>query len=122
VVHSYGWYLRRFIREAKAAGVTPIVCSPVPRKVWKDGKISRSSDSYAGWAEKVAAEEAVAFIPLNERVAQRYDAMGPEKVDAMFADPHTHTSLAGAQLNASIVIDALKTLPEMHFADCMRSP
>jgi lysophospholipase L1-like esterase len=122
VVHSYGWYLRHFIREAKAKGVTPIVCSPVPRKVWKDGKISRSTDNYAGWAEKVAAEEGVAFIPLNERVAQRYDAMGPEKVDAMFADPHTHTSLAGAQLNASIVIDALKALPEAHFADCMRNP
>ena len=122
VVHSYGWYLRHFIREAKAAGVTPIVCSPVPRKVWKDGKISRSSDSYAAWAEKVAVEEGVAFIPLNERVAQRYDAMGAEKVDAMFADPHTHTSLAGAQLNASIVSDALKALPEAHFADRMRDP
>jgi lysophospholipase L1-like esterase len=46
VVHSYGWYLRRFIADAKARGATPIVCSPIPRKIWKDGKIARSADSY----------------------------------------------------------------------------
>jgi rhamnogalacturonan acetylesterase len=46
VVHSYGWYLRKFIADAKARGATPIVCSPIPRKIWKDGKIARSADSY----------------------------------------------------------------------------
>jgi hypothetical protein len=44
VVHSYGWYLRRFIADAKARGATPIVCSPIPKKIWKDGKIARSAD------------------------------------------------------------------------------
>jgi lysophospholipase L1-like esterase len=110
VVHTYGWYLRRYIRDAKARGVTPIVCSPIPRKVWRDGKIVRSKDGYAGWAEQVAKAEGVDFIDLNELVAERYDAMGPEKVEAMFADPHTHTSRAGAELNAAIVADALKPL------------
>ena len=107
VVHSYGWYLRRFIREAKARGVTAIVCSPVPRKVWKDGKIVRSAGGYAGWARQVAAEEGSAFIDLNDLVALRYEAMGAERVEAMFADERTHTNRAGAELNASIVAEAL---------------
>jgi rhamnogalacturonan acetylesterase len=38
--------------------------------------------------------------------------MGAEKVEPMFADPHTHTSREGAELNASIVVQGLKALPE----------
>lgn len=38
VVHTYGWYLRKFIADARAAGATPLVCSPVPRKSWHGGK------------------------------------------------------------------------------------
>ena len=110
VVHTYGWYLRQYIREAKAAGATPIVCSPVPRKNWKDGKIVRWSDTHGGWAKQVAAEEHAAFIDLNELIARRYDELGEEKVNALFADPHTHTSRAGAELNAAIAAEALKGL------------
>ncbi len=122
VVHTYGWYLRRFIRDAKARGVTPIVCSPVPRKIWKDGRIVRSPDGYAGWARQVAAEEGVAFIDLNDLVARRYDALGPVQVDALFADEHTHTSLTGAKLTAAIVADALRDLPGHPLQSCLRGP
>ena len=111
VVHTYGWYMRTFIVEARAKGATPILCSLVPRKIWKDGKIARS-ETYAKWAAEVAASEHVAFIDLNEIIARRYDTLGPEKVDGLFGDEHTHTNLAGAELNAACVMDALKALPE----------
>jgi lysophospholipase L1-like esterase len=113
VVHTYGWYLRHYIREARAAGVTPVVCSPVPRRTWQDdGKIARSTaDGYAAWARQVAEEEGVAFIDLNDLVATRYEELGPEPVKALFADAHTHTSRAGAELNAGIVANALRKLP-----------
>jgi lysophospholipase L1-like esterase len=110
VVHSYGWYLRKFIADARARGATPIVCSLVPRKTWKDGKIVRSKDNYAGWAGQVAEAEGVAFVDLNEIIARRYDELGPEKVEPLFGDPHTHTSRAGAELNAQCVIAGLKLL------------
>lgn len=117
VVHTYGWYLRQYIREARAAGVTPVVCSPVPRKTWRDGRIVRSgAESYAGWARTVAEEEGATFIDLNELVAQRYESLGTEAVDTLFADAHTHTSRAGAELNAAIVAEALRELPDAPFA------
>lgn len=112
VVHSYGWYLRQYIREARAAGATPVVCSPVPRKTWKDGRIARSTDDgYAAWARRVAAEEVVPFIDLNDLVATRYEQLGETAVNGLFADAHTHTSRAGAELNAAIVAAALRALP-----------
>jgi len=110
VVHSFGWYLKKFIADARAKGATPIVCSLIPRKIWKDGKIARNSEDYGKWAAEVAASEKTAFVDLNEIIALRYDRLGPEKVEPLFADPHTHTSGAGAELNAECVIAGLKGL------------
>ena len=112
IVHTYGWYLRKFIADTRARGATPIVCSLVPRKIWKEGKIVRSKDNYAGWAEQVAQTADVAFVNLNESIARRYDALGQEKVEPLFGDPHTHTSAAGAELNAQCVIAGLKGLKD----------
>src|SRR5262249_45853700 len=114
IVHSYGWYLRKYIADARANGATPIICSPVPRKIWKEGRIAR--DQYARWAEEVAKTEKVGFIDLNEIIARRYEALGPDKVDLLFADEHTHTTMAGAEINAASVIAGLKSLKPDLFA------
>lgn len=112
VVHTYGWYMRKYVADTLAHGATPIICSPIPRKIWKDGKIVRNADNYGGWAQQVAQQEHVAFVNLNEIIARRYDAMGPVAVEPLFGDPHTHTTWAGAELNAESVVAGLKALPE----------
>ncbi len=109
-VHTYGWYLRHYLREARAVGVRPVLCSPVPRKQWRGGKVVRS-ETYPQWARTIAEEEGVPFIDLHEEIARRYEALGEAAVDALFADAHTHTSRAGAELNAAIVAEALRALP-----------
>ncbi|RXK54553.1 GDSL family lipase [Oleiharenicola lentus] len=110
-VHTNGWYLRKFVREARAAGVTPVLCSLVPRKIWKDGKMTRATAGSAVWAREVAAQEGVAFVDLNGLVADRYDELGWDKTNLLFADEHTHTSREGAIENALIVARALRALP-----------
>ncbi|SFS13988.1 Lysophospholipase L1 [Granulicella pectinivorans] len=109
-VHSYGWYLRKYVVDTINAGATPILCSPIPRKTWKNGKVVRNADSYGGWAKAIATEQHIAFIDLNEIIARQYDALGEAAVEPMFADPHTHTSRAGAELNAAAVVAGLKAL------------
>lgn len=110
-VHTYGWYIRKYVREAKAAGATPIVLSLTPRKTWKDGKIARSgADSYGGWAREVAGQEGVAFIDANDLIATRYEALGAAQLDPLFGDASLHTSKAGADLNAEIIAGALDLL------------
>jgi len=54
-------------------------------------------------------------------VAEAYDALGAEKVEAMFADPHTHTSRLGAELNASIVATAVRELPKVRLKEFLSS-
>jgi lysophospholipase L1-like esterase len=110
-VHSYGWYLRRYIRDAKAKGATAIVLSPVPRKIWKDDKtVARASGDYGKWAAEAAKQESVSFVDLNDLIAKRYEALGKEKVETLFGDEHTHTNAAGAALNAEMVVDGLESL------------
>jgi lysophospholipase L1-like esterase len=114
-VHSYGWYLRRYVADIRAKGATPIICSPIPHKSWgPDGKVVRGRGDYAGWAADVARQEHVGFIDLNEQVARKYDELGRDQVMKLFPmvtpDEHTHTNLAGAELNARAVMAGIKAL------------
>jgi rhamnogalacturonan acetylesterase len=111
VVHTFGWYMRKYITEAKAKGATPIVLSPVPRNNWKDGKVARNAATYGGWAAEVAKSQGVFFVDLNEIIAKQYEALGQEKVSKeFFFNDQTHTSPAGARLNAESVVAGLKEL------------
>jgi hypothetical protein len=111
MVHTYGWYMKKYIADTLAKGAIPIVCSPIPRKIWADGKVVRNAENYGGWARQAAESQGAAFIDLNEIIARRYDAVGEAQVEPLFADPHTHTSRAGAELNAESVVAGLKSLP-----------
>jgi rhamnogalacturonan acetylesterase len=112
-VNTYGWYLRKFIREAKAKGATPVVCSMIPRNEWKDGKVIRANQDFGKWAAEVAQQEGVAFIDLNEITAREYDKLGPEEVKKFFPGDHTHTNAAGAQLNAESVVDGIRATKKL---------
>ena len=111
VVYTYGSYLRKFINDAKAKGAIPIVCSPIPRNPVKGGAVVLANDSYAAWAEEVAKNEKVYFVPLNQLIKDKYAALGAEKVSTFFTEKdHTHTNLEGAKLNAACVVEGLKKL------------
>ena len=113
-VHTYGWYMRKYIADARAKGATPVVLSPVPRNMWgDDGKVLRAANDYGKWAAEAAKTGDAAFIDLNELVARRYEAAGPAKVKELyFGEDHTHTTPAGARLNAEAVVEGLKGLKE----------
>jgi hypothetical protein len=99
-----------------------VVSSKYPqRNFWENGKIARPIGSHADWAREVARAENVPLLDLYERIARRYDPMGQEAVTALFADKRVHTSRAGAELNASIVVEALRELPRSPVAPYLRA-
>lgn len=119
-VHTWGWYLRKYIAEARAKGAIPIVCTLIPRNTWEQDKIARPVGSHADWAREVAKAESAPLLDLNQRIADRYDPMGQEAVTALFADKRVHTSKTGAELNASIVVEALRMLDHDPLAQYLR--
>ena len=113
IVHTYGWYIRKFITDAKSKGAIPVVASMIPRNEWKDGKVKRADNDYGKWAKEVAASEGVGFIDLNAITADKYDALGPDKVKELFSGDHTHTNEAGATINAASVTDGIRLLKNL---------
>ncbi|MFD1258604.1 rhamnogalacturonan acetylesterase [Mucilaginibacter terrae] len=107
-VHTYGFYLRKFIREAKAKGATPIVLSMIPRNQFKDGKVLRADKDYGKWAREIAEQEKVAFINLNGITADKYDVWGADSVKKFFPSDHTHPNKMGATVNAQSVVEGIR--------------
>jgi hypothetical protein len=117
-VHSYGWYIRQFVDQAKAKGAKVIVCPPVPRNSWTNGKVHRNADNYGLWASQAAAQSGAFYIDLNKIICDRYDAEGEEHVKATYyAADATHTIEAGAKASTQCVIQGIKAIPTLKLND-----
>ena len=115
VVHTFGWYLRKYVKDAKAHGMTPIVFSYIPRCPRPGEKIAPNPEpaSYRLWARQVAEVEKASFIDLYALIWEDYVKTTPEVIKEKYFTPadFTHTSLAGAELNADKVAAGLKDGP-----------
>ena len=122
MVRSFGWYLARYITDAKARGANVVVLSPIPHKDrWKADQ-PRDFDNYAAWGEQVARAHGAQFIDLTMLVTTAYRAAGADTVETLFADARTHTNDAGARFNAAQVVEGLKRLPQQHFSGLLAKP
>jgi pectinesterase len=123
LVHTYGWYMRKFISDARAKGMVPLICSPVPRL---PGHTVEAGDvdptGYVKWSAEVARQGHVFFIPLNHLVLMHYVGMTPQEIKAKYftTRDNTHASPAGAALNASAVIEGLRALKDCALNDYLR--
>ena len=113
VVHSFGWYIRQYVLEAKAKGATAIVQSPIPYNRWsEDGKAGRETEGYAKWAREAAGQTGAVFIDLNDILGNKYDKLGKDKMTPLFNDA-LHTNPEGADFNARGVIAGIKGIPDL---------
>ena len=109
LVHTFGWYMAKFVNDAHAKKATAIICSPVPHKQrWQKG---RDFENIAKWGEEVAKENGALFFDLTMIITDAYKKVGADKVETFFADKGTHTSDTGAEFNAACVVEGLKSLP-----------
>ncbi|MFZ6720391.1 rhamnogalacturonan acetylesterase [Undibacterium sp. Ji49W] len=107
VVHSYGWYLKKYIQDARAKGISVILATPVPHKEW-----ANDFAEHRKLANAVARETQVPLIDVTAITGKTYDVLGKEKVDTLFSDQRTHTNIAGARINAESVVAGIKGLSQ----------
>lgn len=111
LIHTFGWYMRKYGTDVKARGATAIFCSMVPHKDWENGRIVRKErETFVKWSANAAKETGAAFIDLNEIIALEFERLGVEKVEPLFGDKRTHSTPAGALLNAEMVVAGIKAL------------
>jgi rhamnogalacturonan acetylesterase len=120
VVHTYGWYMRKYVADARDKKLIPIFVSPIPhcpQKQVEKGDVEKSN--YVVWSEEVAKTEKAEFVNLNKIVMAKYADLKPEQVKEKYfttAD-NTHTSPAGAELNAACVAEGLRELQDCKLKD-----
>ena len=122
-VHTFGWYMAKFVTGAKARGATVILCSPIPHKQrWEHG---RDFANIADWDSQVAKNNGAFYFDLTMVISDAYKKVGAKKVATFFADRGTHTSDRGARFNAACVVAGLKSLPgdplEKYFSESGRA-
>ena len=108
IVHSFGWYLRKYVRESRDKGATPIVSTTTVRNLWGDGRVERGMGRMRDWAEEVAKQEAAFFIDHSNLAADHYERVGREESTKYHPQDHTHTNVSGAIVNAETFIAGLR--------------
>lgn len=111
-VHTYGWYMRKYIEDTRARQATPLLLSLTIRNIWNTGSddkphIERDM-GYDAEIRELAVEEHIAYIDMATIEADRLEEMGPARTALLFPVDHTHTSAEGAELNAECVALALR--------------
>lgn len=69
--------IKRFVDEARAAGATPVLVTPLIRRQFKDGQVH---DDLAPWADairKVATETRTPLVDLHKLSKDAVQALGP---------------------------------------------
>ncbi len=76
---QYVQNLTRFIDEARAAGITPILATPIARRYFQaDGKIHSDLIAHADAVKKLAADKHVLLVDFHQRAIELYEKLGPE--------------------------------------------
>ena len=117
-VYSFGWYLRKMIDDCREKGATPILVSLTPRNEWPHGKVERRNDSYGKWYREVVEQTGVDFLDvhnisadfLDRKFASKSEEKSKKAASRYFNNDHTHTSLAGARMNAQSVAKGLRDI------------
>ena len=126
VVHSFGWYLRKYVHDARAHGMTPIVCSYVPRCPRPGTTVDPHPvpGSYRLWSQQVAEAEKVPYIDLFQRIWSEYTKLTPDEIKSRYFTPadFTHTSRPGAELNATKVVEGIRAIETCPLRDFLLGP
>lgn len=112
VLHTYGWYLRRYVADTRAQGATPILLTLTIRDIWSqgpDGKLHIERDmGFRNYEYQVSTAEQVPIVDMASIAADKFEYLGPQTTRLLFPIDHTHTSAVGAEMNAASVVTALR--------------
>lgn len=118
--------LERFVKETQAKGAIPVLFTPIPRRAFKNGKLSDTHGEYPEVVRQVSRELEVVLVDLNQLGTDYVNSLGEElsKETYLWVHPcdnypggiqdNTHLSEKGAHQFAGLVINELqKKIPSL---------
>ena len=126
---TYRQYMTKYVDEARAAGIKPILVTSLSRRAWGyDGKIHSTLGPYVEVVLAIAKEKDVPLIDLHARSIDLYEKLGRTEVDTLSprnaaTDPaskgkteidHTHLNAKGSRVVGSLLAeDMVKAVPKL---------
>jgi lysophospholipase L1-like esterase len=106
---TYREFLRRYIDDARAIGATPILVTPMVRRIFENGILRDGLAPYAAAMKEVAAEKNAAVIDLHASSARLVSQLGEagSAGHANSSEDRTHFSEAGAKAMAALIMQDL---------------
>jgi lysophospholipase L1-like esterase len=117
--------LRRYVTEARAAGIQPVLCTPLTRRYFEsDGKIHSDLLGHSDTMKKVAAEMKVPLIDLQAESIAYLDKIGEAEGNKLAITKKddagktifdkTHLDYAGSYaFGRMVAVDLGKAVPEL---------
>ena len=116
---TYRENMARYVDEARAAGMKPILVTSLTRRRFVDGKIQCSLTEYVNTVRELAKEKKVPLVELYERSIEQANRLGPKGCEKMEPKKngkldHTHLNRQGSKIVAELVVEELrKAAPEL---------
>lgn len=121
---EYEANLRRFIGDVREKGAIPILCTPVARRSFVNGKLVDTHGAYSAAVRKIAKDEKVLFVDMQKKTDKLIMEYGDRESMKLYTylDPgvnknfpkgkkdDTHFSKLGATLAANAFIQGLREL------------
>jgi lysophospholipase L1-like esterase len=103
--------LRRYVDESREAGAQIILVTPMHRRTFRAGTMTKELQPYADAMKSVAAEKGIPCIDLYSASGRMMEALGEEKSAFLSVKPEdrTHFSPEGADAMARLIVHELKT-------------
>ena len=132
---QYAENLRRYVRETRQKGATPVLLTPIVRRHFVDGVLTDTHTDYPAAVRRVAAEEGVALLDMEPLTREWVASLGDEASKAFFMwvapgvcplypdgrQDDTHLNVRGAHVVARMVGECLREqVPELgrHLRSC----
>lgn len=107
---SYTNELKIYVKAAREKGATPVLITQMHRRRFdEEGKVQNSHGEYPDAVRKVAADENVALIDLNNMSVEFYEALGPEGSAAAFQDGTHHNNYGSYELAKCVILGLTET-------------
>ena len=105
---SYTADLKKFVAGARAKGGIPVLITSMNRKSFdSSGRITNTLGDYPEAVRRLAKEQNVPLIDLNEMSKVLYEAIGRENIDKAFVDG-THHNAYGSYELARCVVEGIR--------------
>ena len=106
-VLTFPAYLENAANNLTSLGANVLISSQTPNNPWESGSFAYTPSRFVGYAQVAAETASVAYVDHGAYVANIFDSLGAEAVDAFFPNDHTHTSPDGALVVAQAFLKAV---------------